>query len=89
MQINEVVDENGKTWLYLDTQSMQIERDGQVLAVKGNEILETDKILDYADQDFEESKKKCKFMQKKSVLGAISFESFRKALNRLSAGTVE
>jgi len=49
MQINEITDDEGKTWLCIDTQSMQIERDGQELIVKGNEILETDKILGYVE----------------------------------------
>ena len=49
MQINEITDEAGKTWLCIDTQSMKIKRDSQELTVKGDEILETDEILGYVD----------------------------------------
>lgn len=49
MQINEITDDEGKTWLCIDTQSMQVERDGKEVTVKGNEILETDKILGYVE----------------------------------------
>lgn len=49
MQINEITDEAGKTWLCIDTQSMKIKRNGQELTVKGDEILETDEILGYVD----------------------------------------
>lgn len=47
MQINEAVDENGKTWLYLDSQLLKVNRNGTEVVVKGSEILETDTILDY------------------------------------------
>jgi hypothetical protein len=49
MQINEAVDENGKTWLYLDSQMLKVNRNGTEIVVKGSEILETDTILDYED----------------------------------------
>lgn len=50
IQINEVLDENGKTWLYVDKQEMNIKRDGKELRVKGSDILETDEILSYVDE---------------------------------------
>lgn len=49
MQINEVVDDDNKTWIFIDDQQMKIERAGQEMVVKGSEILETDKILDYSN----------------------------------------
>ena len=49
MQMNEVVDDNGKTWLYIDSQSMKIKRNGEEMVVVGEEILETDEIVDYVD----------------------------------------
>ena len=48
LQINEAVTDDGKTWLYVDIQEMKIKRDGQEMIVKGEEIVETDEILDYA-----------------------------------------
>ena len=47
MQINEAVDENGKTWIYLDNQDMHIRRNGKECKVVGSRILETDEILGY------------------------------------------
>lgn len=47
LQVNEVVDDNGKTWLYIDVQDMKIRRDGKEMVVKGADIVETDEILDY------------------------------------------
>ena len=52
LQINEIVDEDGKTWLCLDdAQKMWVERGGNRVLVTGREILETDKILGY-EEDF-------------------------------------
>ena len=47
MQINEAVDDSGKTWLFIDTQKLTVERDGKEMVVTGAEVLETDKIKDY------------------------------------------
>lgn len=49
MQINEVEDEKGKTWLYADNQEMLIKRNGKELKVKGSDIVETDEILSYVE----------------------------------------
>lgn len=49
IQINEVLDDNGKTWLYADKQEMNIRRNGKELRVKGAEIIETDEILSYVE----------------------------------------
>lgn len=50
LQILEVVDDSGKTWLCLeDVQSLWIERNGEKMLVTGKEILETDTILGYAE----------------------------------------
>lgn len=47
MQINDVTDEDGKNWLFVDSQYMIIERDGKKQRIKGADIKETDKILSY------------------------------------------
>jgi|GEM_PF-4686176 len=62
MKIHEATDENGKTWLFVDTQKMKISRnvkckdkngkdiiENKQLEVLGNEIKETDEILDYIE----------------------------------------
>ena len=49
LQINEIVDENGKTWLCLDDQSIVVKRDGQQITVLGKELKETDEIVGYVE----------------------------------------
>ena len=49
MQINEVEDDNGKTWLYIDDQLMKIKRNQQEMVVKGSEIVDSDEIVGYND----------------------------------------
>ena len=49
MKIKEAVDENGKTWMFVDVQDMKIKRNGEEMTVKGKEIVETDEIVGYVD----------------------------------------
>lgn len=54
MQINEIVDEKGKTWLCVDVQNLWIMRDNKPMLVSGTELKETDKIIGY-EEDFVEN----------------------------------
>lgn len=47
LQINEIEDDDGKTWLLIDNQPVKINRGGTEMVVKGSELQETDKIVSY------------------------------------------
>ena len=49
MQVNEVEDEKGKKWIFVDSQKMKIKRNGQEMTVSGSDIVETDEIVDYGE----------------------------------------
>lgn len=49
MQINEITDDSGKTWLCIDMQKMRVKRNGEEIAVPGDQIQETDEILGYVE----------------------------------------
>ena len=54
MQINEIVDEKGKTWLCVDVQNLWVMRDNKPMLVSGTGLKETDKIIGY-EEDFVEN----------------------------------
>lgn len=47
LQINEIVDDAGKTWLCLDNQYLKVKRNNTELNVLGKDLLPTDEILEY------------------------------------------
>lgn len=47
LQINEVTDDKGKDWLFIDKQRLEVMRNGQKQIVEGSDIQDTDEILNY------------------------------------------
>lgn len=49
LPINEITDDDGKTWLVVDIQKIWVERDDKKQLITGAELRETDKILGYEE----------------------------------------